>query len=58
MCTFVYVRFVIRCLSFFAPLAPLRLIIAWHFPKKCVTAAMLRSGKNTDFSVQMVVFLF
>ena len=40
MCTFVYVRFVIRFLSFFAPLGPLRLIIAWHFPKKCVNAAM------------------
>ena len=40
MCTYVYVRFVMRCLSFFAPLGPLRLIIAWHFLKKCVNAAM------------------
>ena len=33
MCMYAYVRFVIF-FSFFAPLGPLRLIIALHFPKK------------------------
>ena len=40
MFTYVYVRFVIGLLSFFAPLGPLGLIIVWHFSKKCGNAAV------------------
>lgn len=52
MCMYVYIRFVIGFFpSLFCtlPRDPFkRLIIVWHFPKKCGNAEMLRSGKNTE----------
>ena len=51
---YVYVRLHTFCNRFFPfpflrpSKRPLRLIIVWHFPKKCGNAAMLQSGKNTE----------
>ena len=47
MCTYAYIRFVIGLFSFFVPLEPLGLIIVRHFPKKCGSATIPGSGKNT-----------